>query len=550
MMTIAICSMVGVASFVLAGDWLTLRQQSVLFAAVTFGYLFTVHRIKPVLRSEDAPQPLARPIPTTHAAPRDRATPSPPPPTYRQSEQPVVATGMTEEQRYINSLLHARKMFQMTSGQPVETPDYILYMLRSEPGRQLAALRGYLGDLANEIFKFRGQMGDPVTVTLNEQPLYLRVTAQQRRMLPWSYRNTQSLRPNVAQVGVYWQHSQPTTMSIDFADQKQWSLGVFSSSGGGKSMLLRSALLSLLESCTPADTQFYLIDLDSSQYDAYKLLPHVRCVAETDKQALAVLQHLAALVEADRDLSNTVRRYVVIDEFQMLSAQSAFADGIMAAMEVLAQRGRKHGINLLLSTQDPSGGNYPTALQRNTKVILAGLTEDASYLKRFFGVEDADLLQGDGDFVYKSAGKQTNFKGFYISDADVADTIGAITLRWGIDERLIEFEEEKTPTVPPTGPTIPPTTAPTIPPTAPTERLVLSVGSRSDSRSRVADDAMKILPYLAEAYDEDEGTWRNGWAARLIVLLYGEKKPSAGSYLGRLNAALSYAQMNLLADAE
>lgn len=544
MIAIVFCSIVGVISFVLAADWLALRQQSVLFAAVTFGYLFMVHRIRqqvPKQATERQQSYVAAPVRPSSVQPVAVPVAAPTAP------RPAPATDLiSEEQRYINSLLMARKMFQMTYGAPVETPDYILYMLRAAPGKPLSVLRSYLTDLANEIYKFRGQVGDPVTVTLNEQPLYLRVTAQQRRMLPWSYRNTQTLRPNVAQVGVYWQHSQPTTMTIDFADQKQWSLGVFSSSGGGKSMLLRSALLSLLESCPPTDTEFYLFDLDSNQYDAYKPLRSVRCVVETDKQALATLKYLASLVEADRDLSNTIRRYVVIDEFQMLSAQSEFADDIMAAMEVLAQRGRKHGINLLLSTQDPSGDNFPTALQRNTKVILAGQTEDDSYLVRYFGVEGADKLQGDGDFIFKSAGKQTNFKGFYISDADVAETIGSITLRWGFDENLIEFEEGQTPTDAPTAPT-----APTVSPTtAPTERLVLSVGSRSDSRSRVADDAMKILPYLVDAYDEDEGIWRNGWAARLIVLLYGEKKPSAGSYLNRLNAALQYAQMNLLVDAE
>ena len=494
-------------------DMLTLRQQSVVFTMLLSAYLVVRHRkrMRVVIPTRAVAAPPVAVQPTAATANRRHFVP----PQDRPMQRSV-----SSEQGQINTLLRARKIpFQITSTVP--TPDYYCYFLDKLPGATFAPLRSYVADLAHEVYRFRGNSGEPVTVTLNEQPPYLRVTAETRRILPWSERS-KSLPAYAAQVGAYWTHTtQASMMTIDFSDQKQWAMGVFSSSGGGKSMLLRAALLSLLETSVPGGTEFYLIDLDSNQYDSYAALPHVRAIATTDAQALALLRHLALLVEDDRELTNTVRRFVVADEFQMLSAQSIYAEEIMVAMTVLAQRGRKHGINLLLSTQDPTGGNYPIELQRNTKVILAGLTEDDSYLVRFFGVNGADKLRGDGDFIFKSAGRQINFKGFYISDDDVAETISAICAKWGRDGSLMRFEEDAS--------------------EADGEVLPLPQPPVGKRQKRIIADAEVVRPYLNEAYDRTTGQLRDGWGPRLLKQLYGEPKPNVGGYSTRLNEAVQYA---------
>ena len=515
-------------------DMLTTRQQSVLFAASLFLYLFVRYRIEATptpLREFVAPaQAGPTPAPaTTHVAPRASIPPAMP--VHRPASSPLVmpvAEAGTEEQRQINALLRSRKIPFQVIGLS-ETPDYHCYRLAKMPGAQFAPLRAYLTDLANEIYALRGNQGEPVTVSLNEQPPMLRVTAPTRRMLTWSQRG-KGLRPYMAQVGAYWTNDRPTIMAIDFADQKQWSMAVFSGSGGGKSMLLRAAVLSLLEGCSPGETEFYFIDLDSVQYEVFRDLPHTRAVVETDAQALAVLRHLVNLVKSDRDLKNKVRRFVVIDEFQILSTESEYADEIMAAMEIIVKRGRKHGINLLLATQDPTGDNYPTDLQRNTKVILAGLTEDSSYLKRFFGIEGASSLRGDGDFLFKSAGRQINFKGYYITDEDVQAVVDRVHEEWGRDVDVIEFDDDE----PNESNQTPNEDGPT--------RLTMLKSPADRKVQRVAIDARKILPFLDEAYDFEAGVLRDGWGVRLIELLYGEPKPNAGNYTTRLNTALAYAR--------
>lgn len=513
-----------------------LHQQSVLFAVSVFGFMLWKYP-----RHDDAPLEIVPTVAPKVKAPAfvapgtASAAKAPAPPVQVKRLQPERATYITEptdEQEMINAYLEAKgTMLQAMT--VAETPDYFCYVLDTLPGANFAPLRSSLNDLANKIYRLRGNRGEPVTVTLSEQPPYLQVTAPARRVLSWSKRS-KKLKSHVAQVGAYWTHESPTLQAIDFTDQRQWFMAAFSSSGGGKSMLLRAAALSLLETSAPGDTEFYFIDLDSNQYDAYRRLPQVRCVAETDAQALALLTHLAKQVQLDRELVATVRRILVIDEFQMLSAQSQYSDEIMDAMAVLAQRGRKHGINLLLATQDPTGDNFPVELQRNVKVVLAGLTEDDSYLKRFFGIDGADLLRGDGDFIFKSAGRQMNFKGFLITPEDERSTLDAIVARWGEDRSTLEFEEEGVSTDTRRG----------SDGEAP-ERLAMPKPAMERRQQRPAIDARRIWPYMGEAYDFEAGRLRDGWGTTLIEVLYGEPKPNAGNYATRLNQALDYALTNL-----
>ncbi|MEZ4614948.1 MAG: FtsK/SpoIIIE domain-containing protein [Caldilineaceae bacterium] len=104
----------------------------------------------------------------------------------------------------------------------------------------------------------------------------------------------------MAQVGERWSGIQTSLVTIDFTDSKTWNLGTFSGSGGGKSMLLNAAVLSLLEGTPPDRVEFYMIDLDSNQYDKFRRLPHVAAVAEEEEDALVVVEYLAGIVDGNR----------------------------------------------------------------------------------------------------------------------------------------------------------------------------------------------------------------------------------------------------------
>ena len=54
-------------------------------------------------------------------------------------------------------------------------------------------------------------------------------------------------------------------------------------------------------------------------------------------------------------------------------------------------------------------------------------------------------------------------------------------------------------------------------------------------------DALAVMPYLGQALHPD-GAIKHGWGAKLIAVLYGKKKASAGRYLDRAKSAVEQAQ--------
>ncbi|MEZ4614947.1 MAG: hypothetical protein R2867_05445 [Caldilineaceae bacterium] len=231
-----------------------------------------------------------------------------------------------------------------------------------------------------------------------------------------------------------------------------------------------------------------------------------------------------------------MRRFLVIDELQMMTAQSEFSDEFNRHLATLAQRGRKHGISLATATQDPSGANYPTYLQRNTKVAVAGQTKDDTYLTKYFKIQGASQLRGDGDFISSIHG---SFKGFYMPESDITDTIDAICARYGESDgstllagghlqanrnKAQEVARHRQATMPS--------------PLTPVATAMPRKTKQSKLSKRVERDAEAIAPYMDQAYDEANGRIRDGWAPTLIEAIYGEQKPNAGSYSNRLQAAI------------
>lgn len=429
--------------------------------------------------------------------------------------------GITDELRVINRWLVKRNIPVQASG-CVPTPDYECYNLVKTQSASWSVLsEKVLSDLASAIFEHRGNDGDKVNIVFNEQPAFLRVTAKERKVLPWNAR-LKGLAAHVGQVGATLNGTTLRPVKVNLADQKECMVAVFSSSGGGKSNVLKTLALSAIENADPATTEVYMIDLDSDQFDSWIALPHVRFVAKTEAEALWLLEHLKGTLDS-RSVNQDIRRILIVDELQMLTAQSDYADDFVGYLAPLAERWRKRGGNLLLSTQDPTGKNFPTPLQRNMKVVLAGLTEDASYLRDYFGVKGADKLRGDGDFLIKGAGQQVNFKAFLLTNEDVSQTIDAIVSRWGKGGDKLTFDCSNEGFADETD--LPPSVRP--------------------KRSQVELDAEIIAGHLDEAYDFEAGKLKKGYGVKLLEILYGEPKDNAGNYKKRLDSAVEFALTNL-----
>lgn len=270
----------------------------------------------------------------------------------------------------------------------------------------------------------------------------LRVTRAVREVLPWSSRVT-GLPAGVAQFGAKLVVNQLHPVTVDMNNAKGWFAGIFSSSGGGKSTLLHAGVLSLLETSSLEQDEFYFIDLDSAQFEPYRRLPQVKMVASTEQEALCTLLYLQRLMNENYHLDNTMRRFLIIDELQMLTEGSEVAADFIRILVDLASHWRKHGGRILVSTQDPTGDNFPKGMQVNVKAVFAGSMVDDRYMVNPLHVTGARDLRGDGDFLIRQeGGRQTNFKGFFVTKHEIDLSMKLLVKRFGEDDSLLDLRGE------------------------------------------------------------------------------------------------------------
>ena len=436
------------------------------------------------------------------------------------------------EKNFITHTLVNKYKLSIAVSRVVNTPDFYCYLLAVHERETLDRLQAVLTNLSNDIFRYRRHT-EPVHVKLVQQFPHLQVSKPQhlRKPLQWGYR-PRVLSPHVTLLGASWNGPRPDPVLVDLADPKQTHVALFSSTGGGKSVLLNAMALGLMESSSPADTQLYFIDTESRQFDDYEILPHVKFVARTEEDALDVITYLADLVAADRELHNPIRRVLVVDEAQLLTEMAENAEEFQRLLIYLTKVGRKHRFNLWLATQDPTGDNVPTGIQRNIKVVVAGHTTDDSYLKRYYKIAGASGLTGDGDFLVLSGAQLRRFKSFWLDEAARQFAISTIIQKWGTDNEVLMFV--------PAGSGV--GEASTGNCQAPVQYLnpLSSVSPLSSQERRVQADAAAIRGLLPQAYDFDNGGVKEGWGVALIEAIYGEPKPCSGRYRIRMLEAVNF----------
>lgn len=436
------------------------------------------------------------------------------------------------EKNFITHTLVNKYKLSIAVSRVVNTPDFYCYLLAVHERETLDRLQAVLTNLSNDIFRYRRQ-AEPVTIKLVQQFPHLQVSkpAHLRKPLQWGSR-PRVLSPHVTLLGASWNGPRPDPVLLNLADPRHTHVALFSSTGGGKSVLLNAMALGVMEASSPADTELYFVDTESRQFDDYEILPHVKFVARTEEDALDVITYLADLVAADRQLHNPIRRVLVIDEAQLLTEMAENAADFQRLLIYLAKVGRKHRFNLWLATQDPTGDNVPTGIQRNIKVVVAGQTTDDSYLKRYYKIAGASGLTGDGDFLILSGAQLRRFKSFWLDEAARQFAISTIIQKWGTDDEVLMFV--------PIGSGVGES-----PPEAPVHQVHYlapepAASGRSSQERRVHADAAAIRELLPHAYDFDKGGVKDGWGVTLIEAIYGESKPCEGRYRTRMLEAVAY----------
>lgn len=158
---------------------------------------------------------------------------------------------------------------------------------------------------------------------------------------------------------------------------------VAAQTGGGKSEALRT--WALLESLRPA-TRLVLVDLEGESWAPFEGSGHT--VAHGEAETAAAL----AWVHARLGRPAEGRVVLFVDEVQMLGPAA------MALVRDVAERGRKHGVHLVLATQHPRHDVLDRRVTANLGARVIGRVADAK-AAALVGMPGAERLMGAGDVL-------------------------------------------------------------------------------------------------------------------------------------------------------
>ena len=205
--------------------------------------------------------------------------------------------------------------------------------------------------------------------------------------------------------------------------------------GSGKSVLLNSMIISMLYSCTPATTQFIMIDPKKVELSKYEGLPHLGSrIIKTHTDAVRVLEQVCNEMDerytqmaaqgfkkaSDMGLHSIV---VIIDELADLMLTSKYE--CEQSIVRIAQLGRAAGIHLIIATQRPTVNVITGLIKSNIPCKIALQTSSIRDSITILDHKGAESLTGKGDALLKLPNQveEIRFQSAYVSDADIESVV-------------------------------------------------------------------------------------------------------------------------------
>lgn len=168
--------------------------------------------------------------------------------------------------------------------------------------------------------------------------------------------------------------------------------------GSGKSVALNGIIHTLLQTKSPFDCQFVLIDPKKVELIQYSALPHVARYASEHPDIVRALQW--AVDETDARFSymqrlrireyNGPHLYVVIDELADLMV--SLKKETLPLLQRLAQIGRAARVHVIACSQNVMAQTIPTVLKCNFPAILGLRTANAQQSRFLVSAAGCEML--------------------------------------------------------------------------------------------------------------------------------------------------------------
>ena len=234
---------------------------------------------------------------------------------------------------------------------------------------------------------------------------------------------------------------------------KMTHLLVAGASGSGKSVFLRSLIISLIVKYSPQELRLILIDPKKTEFVIYDQLPHLMineiitdigkviqslnwAIGEMNRRyelfeqmsrsgtyVVNIDEYNAALPAGEEKLAKIV---IIVDELAdlMLAAKKEVEDRI----QNLTQKSRAAGIHLIIATQRPSADVITGVIKGNLPTRIAFSVASDVDSRVILDASGAQKLLGMGDLLYLMAGMNTptRVQGASISSEDAQKVVNYI----------------------------------------------------------------------------------------------------------------------------
>ena len=233
---------------------------------------------------------------------------------------------------------------------------------------------------------------------------------------------------------------------------------VAGATGSGKSIFLKSVLISLLYQNSPADLRFILMDPKRVELTLFEDLPHLLTPVIMDitktinalKWALSEMERRFDIMhEAKKRDINTYNQsqqdklpYIIIIIDELADLMVAAPQEVEGCIIRLAQMARATGIHLVMATQRPSVDIITGLIKANITSRLAFSVASIVDSRTILDFGGAEKLLGRGDmlFISPEISKPKRLQGAYVSDQEIKKTVDYLKnlIKPSYEEEVIE----------------------------------------------------------------------------------------------------------------
>ena len=287
-----------------------------------------------------------------------------------------------------------------------------------------AKVEGIIKELERAISRSRRKR---THLRFDDMMLRLEAEHPNKKPLYWSRELLKSIPPDTMIAGVS-HHDGEQDVTVTFETPHILLAG---ETGSGKSVLLRNLITSLAYGTSPDDLRMVLIDLKNEDLLPYKTLPHVDTFAGTRDVAVKVIKSIVA--EKDARIADPNRKpfriVLVVDELAQLVPISDALKDLGDIMSI----GRGKLINVIAATQQPTeDGGMGGMMKANVPLRLVGAVSNGqSYTATRRKNAQADMLPGNGSFLYISGPDMYRFQSYLLDEDGESEAIQMIRQRWG-----------------------------------------------------------------------------------------------------------------------